>query len=533
MFEVDYNRVGIFLLVCIWLAIAATFPAFPIDETRYLTVAWEMRHNHQWILPTLNGAPYSHKPPLLFWLINLVWAVTGPRVWAARIVSLATAIAVFILTGKLAAKLFPDRPRVASIARLLTLASPFFMIYGGMIMFDFLLYAAVLLSLICLWQAGHEKAMRPWILFGLAMGFGVLAKGPVILVHVMGPALLAPFLWLPATSGYSKTGWYARLIGAILIATMVGFAWAGPAALIGGPQFAHMIFWGQSAGRMVESFAHRRPFWFYLPFVPVFILPWLCTQPFWRALRDFRIATTEPQVRFLLCWIGPAFVAFSLISGKQLHYIVPLLSGLAIVMATCIERVLKTTGERQTFPYALIVYGIAFIGLAAAPFLPFIRHSHSNEVLSHGVIHFNSVVFILGLFAASAILWMLRKRFESQLLAMILSGGLLLTLTTIEGRLHAYSYFDLSPIATAMQPYRGHPVAYVGKYAGEIGFVAKLDKPVADIDADALPQWFAHYPDGIAVVRHEDYELWPQYKTLFSMNYKGDQRFSLLVPEDK
>jgi len=52
-------------------------PLFPVDETRYLTVAWEMFSNHNWILPTLNGIPYHHKPPVLFWLINLMWGIFG------------------------------------------------------------------------------------------------------------------------------------------------------------------------------------------------------------------------------------------------------------------------------------------------------------------------------------------------------------------------------------------------------------------------------------------------------------------------
>ena len=208
-----------------------------------------MKLSNHWILPTLNGLPYSHKPPLLFWLINLMWGMFGTAVWTARIVSLCTAIAVFLLTGKLAKDLYPDRPYIARIAPLLALASPFYMVYGGMIMFDFLLYAGILMSMIALWRAGHDRNWRNWILFGLAMGFAVLAKGPVILVHTLGPALLAP-LWLPRGL-YSKPAWYGRVAIGILVATAVGLAWAIPAAIIGGPEFAHMIFWGQFRDAMV------------------------------------------------------------------------------------------------------------------------------------------------------------------------------------------------------------------------------------------------------------------------------------------
>ncbi|MGH8215342.1 MAG: ArnT family glycosyltransferase [Rhodanobacteraceae bacterium] len=51
------------------LPLAVLFPPIPIDETHYLTAAWEMYNCGQWLVPTVNGARYSDKSPLLFWLI--------------------------------------------------------------------------------------------------------------------------------------------------------------------------------------------------------------------------------------------------------------------------------------------------------------------------------------------------------------------------------------------------------------------------------------------------------------------------------
>ena len=80
-------------------------PLIPIDETRYLTVAWEMRHADTWLYSHLNGANYSDKPPVLFWLINLVWSVTGPNEFAGRLTpALFLPVTVF-LTGVLGRRL--------------------------------------------------------------------------------------------------------------------------------------------------------------------------------------------------------------------------------------------------------------------------------------------------------------------------------------------------------------------------------------------------------------------------------------------
>src|SRR5438874_6333872 len=42
------------------------------DETKYGQVVREMRATGAFFLPTLNGAPFTHKPPLHFWMIDLL-----------------------------------------------------------------------------------------------------------------------------------------------------------------------------------------------------------------------------------------------------------------------------------------------------------------------------------------------------------------------------------------------------------------------------------------------------------------------------
>ncbi|MGH8116548.1 MAG: hypothetical protein ACREPJ_04460, partial [Rhodanobacteraceae bacterium] len=49
------------------LPLVLALPPIPIDETRYLAAAWEMYNSGQWLVPTVNGAWYSDKSPLLFW----------------------------------------------------------------------------------------------------------------------------------------------------------------------------------------------------------------------------------------------------------------------------------------------------------------------------------------------------------------------------------------------------------------------------------------------------------------------------------
>src|SRR2546430_5527228 len=60
------------------------------DETKYGQVVREMRATGGWFLPTLNGAPFTHKPPLHFWLIDILTIPFGVySMWAFVLPSVA------------------------------------------------------------------------------------------------------------------------------------------------------------------------------------------------------------------------------------------------------------------------------------------------------------------------------------------------------------------------------------------------------------------------------------------------------------
>ena len=60
------------------------------DETKYGQVVREMRGTGAFFLPTLGGAPFTHKPPLHFWMIDLLSVPLGVySTWAFVLPSIA------------------------------------------------------------------------------------------------------------------------------------------------------------------------------------------------------------------------------------------------------------------------------------------------------------------------------------------------------------------------------------------------------------------------------------------------------------
>ena len=350
------------LIFFLYITAIAFRPLLPIDETRYMTVAWEMHLRGDWLGPlTVNFQPYHHKPPLLFWLINSAWSVFGISRWAGTIPVLLSSIACIFLTKKLAKVLFPGKGAISKNVPLLLIGSIPFLIYSLLVMFDITLTAFVLLSLIALISYAKSSHIKYLFWMALAMGLGVLTKGPVAWLYVIFPILTGP-LWVPERIKPFK--WYGGCVAALALSIIPVLIWLIPMLSQSSEQFATTLLWDQTAGRITGNFngAHARPLWFYLPLVPVLFLPWLCLPSFWQGVKAMKPSyKNEWGIRFLLLWILPVFIAFSLISGKQPHYLVPLLPGVIILIASWI----KSPSKKLAYTASIIV-AILFIGQGIA-----------------------------------------------------------------------------------------------------------------------------------------------------------------------
>ncbi|HSW24675.1 MAG TPA: glycosyltransferase family 39 protein, partial [Burkholderiaceae bacterium] len=216
-------------LACIWwvalvAAVLAWRPLTAVDETRYATVAWEMWLSGDAISLHLNGALYGDKPPLLFWLINLGWWVAGPSAWWPQLLTALFALAALAVVQHLARQLAPGHDAIAAMTVLISASTLFWMAFTGAVMFDIVLSFFVLLGVAAVVRAASNGGWRPWWVAGAALGLGILAKGPVALLHVLPLALLAPW-WRHRVSvspaahqGWGR--WYAGVALAVLIAAV-------------------------------------------------------------------------------------------------------------------------------------------------------------------------------------------------------------------------------------------------------------------------------------------------------------------------
>lgn len=343
---------AIFLLL--YMTAVVFRPLIPIDETRYITVAWEMYLRHDWLAPlTVNFQPYHHKPPLLFWLMNGAWGALGVSRWAATIPVVLSAMISVYLTRALAGRILPEgQDRVM----LVMLGSLPFLLYATLILFDLTMTVFVLAALLCLYGFAQNRRIGAVLLMGLFLGLGVLTKGPVAYLYVIFPVLLGPY-W--AKGSGSWLGWYMGFIGAVLVSVIPIMVWLVPVLKSSSGDFAYWLLWEQTAGRVSGSYgeAHTRPVYFYLPLIPVMLMPWIFLPAFWRGIRQKKeMLAGHNGFKFLLSWLVPTFIAFSLIGGKQPHYLVPLLPGIMMLLAFSLKDL-----QRGVLVKTVLVMTVVFI----------------------------------------------------------------------------------------------------------------------------------------------------------------------------
>jgi 4-amino-4-deoxy-L-arabinose transferase-like glycosyltransferase len=366
------------------------------DEGRNAEVAREMMAGGDFVLPRLDGLPYLDKPVLFFAADALSQRVLGAGEAAARLPALVFALATAALTAWFAGRLFGRPARwiagIAALAAPLPIAFArtvifdsalaFFMVValcafylavearvarrgaastgvilaGGKAEATDLLPAAVWarpqqssggsVETLAQTEAGRrsvasagpleEEVPASWLgwsaLAWIAMGLGVLTKGPV--------ALAVPMLAAAPFAGFrraSRAVWHP--LGPALLALCVGpWLWAMSRRV---PEFLDYALVTETWRRVTTPEMNREgPIWFFIPCLLAGALPWsVLALAGWRRSWGPRegggrlLGRLDPPRLYLALWIALPLVLFSLSHSKRPQYILPLMPAVAIMAA--------------------------------------------------------------------------------------------------------------------------------------------------------------------------------------------------------
>lgn len=345
------NPVALLLWVLsIWGGSFALRGYWEPDEARFVYVAREMAQSGNWLVPQRHGQFYAHKPPLMFWLINLGEAVF-PEPFGSRLPSfIGVLLALWAMNG--IASLW--RGGRAGLQSVIVLSSAWmFWSTCGMGQIDGLLIGLEMSALFTLLKHEHNASARfPWVPF-ILMGLAVLAKGPVGLIIPFGV-----YLAIRSAGKAEKPLGVGDLVLGLVVSLLIPLAWIELCWLSGAPrEYLHELLFTQNVSRAAGELGHRQPAFYYLFHAPVGFLPWTLFLPV--AFLELR-KTNRGLLRKLVAWILFVVVFFSIPSSKRNLYILFSMPGMALLVAAAWEQI-ERTRACKTLAVAVVSLAVAFL----------------------------------------------------------------------------------------------------------------------------------------------------------------------------
>ncbi|MFM7314517.1 MAG: ArnT family glycosyltransferase, partial [Cyanobium sp.] len=295
-----------------------------VDETPplFAASARRMAESGDWLIPSVNGLPRYDKPPLLYWLMGLLYGLPGwERIdplgsWAAALPSALSATALLLLLAWLLrrhAAGMGSTGSAVSVALAFGL-SPLVLLWSRIGVADLLFTAWLSAALISSWLVA-VGAIRPraWPLPWLGLGLAVLTKGPVALVLFWLSWVL--FSLLQRDRGLALLTRFRPLRG-VALSLLVCVPWYVVVVARDGWAFWNSFFGYHNVQRFVGVVnGHAAPWWFHLAMLVLASLPLtpLLLLQLWRCIRDrFRLAPQSLQV-FCCCWLTAVLIFLPLL----------------------------------------------------------------------------------------------------------------------------------------------------------------------------------------------------------------------------
>ena len=352
------------LAAVLFLVNLGGYDLWPPDEPRFAQVAREMMQTGDYLVPRVNGLPYKEKPPLLFWAQALLAIPFGDVTEVpARLPSALAGIATVLLTYVLGTKLYDKRTAFWAALILTTTQRFWWQARFGQI--DMLLAACLTAAFLFFWLWHMKRLDRYLVGFYLSITAGVFAKGPPAVIF---PILMAlTFSWKRKEERRQLHLTFGMAVVAFLIA-----AWLIPARMVvsvetssGAASSIASNLFRQTIGRFFLGVSHANPPWYYLLNLPVDLFPWSLFLP-WTLVWVWKQRKAGQEMRFLLSWILPAFVFFSICIGKRALYLLPLYPAFATLLARSILDLMD--GERERWRWWTgVAWGSILVLIGVAP----------------------------------------------------------------------------------------------------------------------------------------------------------------------
>ncbi|MEA1890474.1 MAG: hypothetical protein U9N50_11915, partial [Pseudomonadota bacterium] len=250
---------------------------------------------------------------------------------------------------------------------------------------------------------------------------------------------------------------------------------------------------GQNVQRALKAPNDALAWWYYIAFMPFILFPWLYWGGSWKAMINGpdRTAKADYGRRFCLSWIIPVLVLFTFISGKKVHYLLPLLPAAALYLSSLLAEK-KEQGSNRDMWVLTILYLILAAAVGSLPFMytPSDSPYWITDISLFAVVPFALLAIAGQLFVRGTQIKRVRI-ISLQTVFLLLIAHAIFFFPASQG-------YDLHAIAAEIKNLQEQNarIAHNGKYRGEYHFLGRLKKPFEVVYDHTEQQWMKENPNG-------------------------------------
>jgi len=470
------------------------------DEPRFSRATAEMIESGNYLYPTFNGQLRPDKPILIYWLMSVPMRVLGPTSLACRFFSSVGIAITCLFTFLIGRRFLGVKAGLWSMAILPS--TLLIMVEGTAATSDGILLPCMVAVMVLFGRAiasglrwYHVAAM------GLALGLGLLAKGPVALLPIV---VIAVTLWLIRKSEIRVGLHLGQLGGAAVMGALLFVVWAIPANNATGGEFLRLGIGHHVLARAAKPLeSHGGRFLLHLPYyLPVIIagfFPWTLHLPgSISAILNRRVGTAHFRELFL-AWVVSIVVIMTLVATKLPHYVLFTWPVLALAVGGTLAG--ASQGKLADIDRNWLRGGVWFFGpVAGGAVLGFFAAPLWLH-LPGAIVPFWVAAGVLLAVSVLAIRQQLQDRPQASAITLLIGMAILL-LPVMLGIMPALEKVKVSPaLAQAIRPQTAKevPVATFGYGEPTLNFyIGRQIEPLAD--EEAVIKWAGQPQPGVLII---------------------------------